>query len=266
MTKHKSINTSRGAKLKHLRKTKGYSLEEVYEKTKIRISVLENLEADATKDMPSAYLRGLLKVYCNALGVDPKEFIEDRAEKQEPVITKLPVNELKPKKETPPPVKRQEVRLSTSKSQAKAKPVKLKPVVFVVGLIVLTMIAFRIGKTISIHRASRSERKISSLKIKDKAVSTSPASDSIINKPSLGIRAKESCWIEVKVDGKTISKSVLKRGDFEFWEAKQRIEFSLGNAAGVDVEVNGKPLPTLGRRGQVIKNIVITKEGLQVPK
>ena len=70
----------------------------------------------------------------------------------------------------------------------------------------------------------------------------------------------------MKIDGQTIFRNVLKKGHFEYWEAKKEIEFSLGNAGGVDVEVNGKLFSPLGRRGQVIKNIKITKEGLAVPK
>ena len=89
---------------------------------------------------------------------------------------------------------------------------------------------------------------------------------SATNKPRLGILAKEDCWLEVKLDGKTILNYILKKGRFEEWGAKERIEFSIGNAGGVDVEVNGESLPPLGRRRQVIKNIIITKQGLTVPK
>jgi hypothetical protein len=57
----------------------------------------------------------------------------------------------------------------------------------------------------------------------------------------------------------------LKKGRFENWYAKDKIELSLGNAAAVDLEVNGRPISNLGRKGQALKNIVITKEGLMIP-
>ena len=82
----------------------------------------------------------------------------------------------------------------------------------------------------------------------------------------LGAYAREDCWILLKADGRVVFQNILKKGRSENWQADQKIEFSLGNAGVVDLEVNGKRMPVLGRRGQVIKNIVITKEeGLRVP-
>lgn len=83
---------------------------------------------------------------------------------------------------------------------------------------------------------------------------------------SLSVYAKEDCYIDVKLDGKLIFKNVLKKDNRESWQAKEKIELSLGNAAGVDLEVNGKLMPTLGRRGQILKNILITKDTLDIPR
>jgi len=72
--------------------------------------------------------------------------------------------------------------------------------------------------------------------------------------------------MQVKVDGKTVFQSVLFRGRMENWTARERIELWLGSAGGVEVEINGSRIPSLGRKGQVLKNIVITKDGLKVSK
>jgi len=71
---------------------------------------------------------------------------------------------------------------------------------------------------------------------------------------------------EVKIDGKTVFKNILRKGHFEQWEAEEKIEFSLGNAGGVEVEVNGKLISALGRRAQAIRNITVTKDGLTAPR
>jgi hypothetical protein len=84
----------------------------------------------------------------------------------------------------------------------------------------------------------------------------------VISGIRLGIRAKEDCWLHVKTDGKTVFQNILKKGRFENWQAKEKIELSLGNAGVVELEVNGKLISSLGRRGQAVKNILITKEGL----
>lgn len=81
----------------------------------------------------------------------------------------------------------------------------------------------------------------------------------------LGIYARENCYIHyLKTDGKVVFQGILKKGSSESWQAKNKIEFSLGNAGVVDLEVNGKHIMPLGRKGQAIKNIEIDKEGLKI--
>jgi hypothetical protein len=82
----------------------------------------------------------------------------------------------------------------------------------------------------------------------------------------LGLLAKEDCWVKVTVDGKTVFQTVLFRGRTENWTARDKIDLYLSSAGGVELEVNGSRIPSLGRKGQVLKNIVISKDGLKVGK
>ena len=84
---------------------------------------------------------------------------------------------------------------------------------------------------------------------------------------SLSIAAKENCLVFVKVDGRVLLHRVLERGRSDSWKAKEKIELSLGNAAAVELIVNGQRFTNLGRRGQQLKNITITeKDGLRIPR
>lgn len=78
------------------------------------------------------------------------------------------------------------------------------------------------------------------------------------------IRAKENSWVFLKSDGKVVFQRILEKGRFETWEAKEKMELSVGNAGGVELDVNGQVFSNLGRRKQALKNIVITKEGLKI--
>ena len=90
-----------------------------------------------------------------------------------------------------------------------------------------------------------------------------PAEESL----RLGIRALEDCWLQLKADNHVVFQNVLKKGRFEAWEADDRMELTLGSAGGVQLEINGKIIPSLGKRGQVLKGVVITRaEGLTVGK
>jgi cytoskeleton protein RodZ len=83
----------------------------------------------------------------------------------------------------------------------------------------------------------------------------------------LGVRALEDCWLQLKADNKIVFQNILKKGRFESWEANDRLDLTLGSAGGVQLEINGKIIPSLGKRGQVLKDIVITrKDGLRVGK
>ena len=62
-----------GEKLKKIRQTKGLSLEEVHKKTKIHINILKAIEGESLTNLSPIYLKGFLKIYCNFLGLDPKE-------------------------------------------------------------------------------------------------------------------------------------------------------------------------------------------------
>lgn len=253
-TKEKeAMQQSRGQRLRNLRESKGISLQEAHQKTKIHLRILNALEEDAVAQMSPAYVKGLLKIYCSFLGVDYKDFIEER-----------PKEEVK--EEGIPETAKIRPRLHLAKpliDLSLIKKIKLKPIIFIICLLALAIIAFKLGKSISAYRATRPKKPVTKEAAPKQEVSVIKP---IAGKPKLGIRAKEDCWLEVKTDGKVVFKNVLKKGDYEHWEAKEKIEFSVGNAGGIDVEVNGKLLPPLGRRGQVIKNIVITKEGLTVPQ
>lgn len=89
-------------------------------------------------------------------------------------------------------------------------------------------------------------------------------SNSILSGVILGIHAKDDCWVQIKLDGKVAFQNVLAKGRVESWNAREKIELSLGSAGSVELEINNNRIPSLGRKGQSLKNIVITKDGLKL--
>jgi len=66
-----SRDTLTGTDLQRLRTALGVTLEEIAEKTRIRIDVLRAMEAEAVESLPPpVYLRGFLKSYARCLAVD----------------------------------------------------------------------------------------------------------------------------------------------------------------------------------------------------
>jgi hypothetical protein len=61
-----------GELLRRVRESRGYSIQQVAERTRISLRHLENVEADRYKDLPAhVYLRGILMNLARELGLDP---------------------------------------------------------------------------------------------------------------------------------------------------------------------------------------------------
>ncbi|MCM8763327.1 MAG: DUF4115 domain-containing protein [Candidatus Omnitrophica bacterium] len=273
-----------GARLKKARLEKKLTLEEVYKKTKIHPNVLLAIEEDRFTQLNPVYLRGFLKIYSRFLGINPQEIIADFKEPKTYV-------EIHPQEE------------EKSDTIIAEKPIfklsHFKPYLKTAGFILLVIfsgiLVFKATKFVVIRiktavhtlatkpkkEVKKKERLVSEIKPQAKPRATPPTplktqtpsglKSEVVTKPvssaiALNIRAKEDCYINLKADGKTLFQGVLKKGYVEAWAAKEKIELTVGNAGGIEVYINGNLIPPLGKRKQAIKNIIITKEGLSVPR
>jgi cytoskeletal protein RodZ len=272
-----------GAKLKRIRLEKGLSFEEAHKKTKIHVDVLKALEEDGILNLSPIYIKGFLRIYCEFLGLNPKEFLSNY---QEAPSSKVSFSERK-EDSTLSYFKTPAIKLNTFKPRIKIKFVIIFLVI--IGFVFLIIGLAKFMKTKRPVRSMVNKRPLIVLrsktepakKIKPGVVIVPKLSESVAKAKNpveatnqkninseirLGMHVKEDSWVELKLDGKTVLKAVLKKGKFENWTAKEKIELSVGNAQGIELEVNSKRLPPLGRRGQTLKNILITKDGLSVPR
>lgn len=236
-----------GAKLKRIRLEKGLTLEDAHKRTKVHLNILKAIEEDSVVNFNPVYIRGFIKIYSNFLAVDPAGAVIQPSQAK-PVITEKP----------------QSVRQEEKKekiSQPGWEPVKiLKRALPLVIAVLAIFILFKISRFIIVKTVAWVKRpKIAAVAPVNKA---KPRREEINQEVKLVLRAKDDCWINVKADGRTVFQGTLKKGRFESWIAKEKIVFSLANAAAVEVEANEKIIPALGRRGQSVKNVSITKNGL----
>lgn len=269
-----------GARLKRIRLEKGISLEEVHKKTKVHPDILRSIEEDSLINFNPVYIRGFVKIYCKFLGVDPKECISDYQEpKAEAAVTRQ---------------RSVAVSRPAGLTLGLLKRLALSRIARVAGMVILalllTLVLFRAGRLllakwrslprnerqVAVARPRQAKKTAAAKPSKSQGTSVAAAEQGTetaqkITAPSssgirLAVRAKENCWMSLKIDGKVVFQSVLLKGRSDSWQAKEKIELSVGNAGAVDLEVNGKVIPSLGKKGQAIKNILITKEGLTTPR
>jgi len=233
--------TTIGSKLRQARIDKGISLEEAYKKTKIHVNILNAIEQDKLRDFSPAYMKGFLKIYTQYLGLDIQEIIQQYQGLFEPKAEAV-AREDKPKAK---------IKLDLFPSR-----IKLGFKVFLVICII-----FIFGRMIS---SLKNRNKISATAKVETAKEDTVIPVKKAGPIKLAIRVKEDCWIQVICDGKKMFEGMLKKGMKESWSAKDEIKFSVGNAGGLEIEVNDKIFSPLGRRGQVLRDIIITKEGISI--
>lgn len=75
------------------------------------------------------------------------------------------------------------------------------------------------------------------------------------------VHVTERSWLEVYTDGQDAFVGLLERGDDRGWQAQKRVRMTIGNAAGLEVTVNGERLGFLGERDEVIRVAWVLEEG-----
>jgi hypothetical protein len=78
----------------------------------------------------------------------------------------------------------------------------------------------------------------------------------------LALSARQNCWVAVHADGVRVMDRIMTEGETQTLNAKSEIVLSVGNAGGIAFLLNGRPGVSLGREGEVRRNIVITRQSL----
>jgi cytoskeleton protein RodZ len=79
------------------------------------------------------------------------------------------------------------------------------------------------------------------------------------------LKALDSTWLEIRSPDRKVEFSrVLNQGE-EYWIPEDQVDLNmtLGNAGGLQLVVDGTPLPLLGTKGQVKRNVSLNLEKLR---
>jgi cytoskeletal protein RodZ len=97
------------------------------------------------------------------------------------------------------------------------------------------------------------------------AASETPAFESapLDNKVTVALLAHEATWVSVSSDGKPVFSGVLQPNQSKTVGGKESAKMRVGNAAGIEVRLNGKLLAPLGARGQVLI-VLFTPDNFQI--
>jgi transcriptional regulator with XRE-family HTH domain len=79
----------------------------------------------------------------------------------------------------------------------------------------------------------------------------------------LTLRAIEDTWVQVTQHEQRVFSGILRQGEMKVLEGAERLRVRLGNAGGVEIEWNGRPVPPMGMKGQV-REVEFTPEDYSV--
>ena len=224
--------SSLGIRLRELRRAKGVSLDDIARSTRVGRGHLEALESDSWGDLPSpVFVKGFIRAYCAFLEASPDEALGLYREA------------------TGETVKPDRVQSAAHPSPTRRiGPLMVSFVLFIA--LGASLFALRIGLNSSPPPAP--------------AVSVQPAPVPAREPRPAGqrllIRAVEPTWIRVQVDEGQVAEELLQAGAVREWTAARRFVLSVGNAGGLEVDLNGRRIPALGARGAVIQRLVLPAE------
>ena len=238
--------SSLGTRLRELREAKGASLDDIARSTRVGRPYLEALESDTLGELPApVFVKGFIRAYCAFLDAEPGEALALYRE-----TTGEPLR----------PERAQGV-MGTVPSR-RSGPLLVSLVLFIT--LGVSLFVLRIGLKTSpsqapaVTGAARGARE--GIPVPSQTHVNAPPGGSQPAGQRLLIRAVETTWIRVQVDEGQVTEELLQAGAVREWTAARRFVITVGNAGGLEVDLNGRRIPPLGPRGAVIQRLVLPSE------
>ncbi len=270
---------SLGSYLRELRQRRGLSLEELSRATRVAPRYLEALEGDNLGALPGhVFARGFLRAYCQVLQTPPDEAI---ALYHRQTGTPLPS----------PATPGQRVE-SGARSRGTVLVSFVLLVVFGIALFAVANVLQSARERASIRgdvpadSESASETPATdavagvapSGEVKPVPPGPQPPNSAAVSQPTsppkpeeappatagplstpyrLVARVSEATWVRVRTEEGRSTEETIPAGETREWTSNSPFVLTVGNAGGIALELNGRPLPPLGARGAVISRLVI---------
>jgi len=256
-----------GEELKKLRLEKQISLMDISFSTRINIKFLEAIEAGKFSVLPQTYVRAFLREYGEAIGLGAEEILRKYDSLREPQPpspqrdTTHPPHPISPAPIGPSEPRRQKVSTALKKNLLFAG-VLLAAVAFV---LILRTPSGKNAETPQEVPFDAVVKESEASTFKPDTLSTVVLPPPVIHSDSLYLEMSttDSVWISILVDGKKTLEYLFPPNRTRTFGAKDQFSITIGNAGGASFKLNGKNLGPLGKRGAVMRNILINEARLK---
>jgi cytoskeleton protein RodZ len=86
---------------------------------------------------------------------------------------------------------------------------------------------------------------------------SSAAAQNIVSPYRLVARTTETTWMRVRTEDGRTSEETIPANEVREWVSNGPFVLTIGNAGGVSLELNGRPIPRLGASGAVVTRLVL---------
>lgn len=257
-----------GSLLRETREARGLQLEDAVRVTRIGKNYLAALEGDLFDRLPSpAYIKGFLRAYAAFLGLSGDEVVEmyergrhgGRPEQPEEGWADSPAG------------------VATARGTAGRRWLSLFVLPVLAGVALYLAAQKDSGKqqprpvpgegsvtaSSPVHPVRTSVRKPAAPALGDGKTEESPAPSPPLRKGIvLRLRVIEDGWLDITIDGNVSQRYELKSGDLIEWKGENSFTLDLGDAGGVEADLDGRPLQPFGERGKPA-HVVLKGEGAE---
>ncbi len=228
---------SLGERFRAAREQRGLSLSEVAEHLRIRSVYLAAIEEENWSAIGApVYTRGFLRTYARYLGLDPEEA----------------VGAFNSASGQPPPAAIPSRQIDSSPYR---EPRSLRPVLWIAGIVAVGLIAF----VIYLYLAPPRTAGLTAMSTAATASPQSAGTATPVSTPTflpqvktLAILLTAPCWLRVVVDGSVSIEGTFPAGTRKTFHGKTAL-VRVGNAGGVQITVDGRPVGRLGSSGDVVE-------------
>jgi len=251
-----------GQRLQREREMRGITLEEIATSTKIGTRSLRALEQEDFDQLPGGiFNKGFVRAYAKYLGIDEEQavahYLLAAGEADQPLPN--------------PPTEKVPEYSTVRESSGNARWVT-------VALLLLLGAGGYYGWR-WYQQTKQAEAQVPAAVVatppSPPSTTPQPAADTISSDTAapemtaqadgflLEIRAKQDAWISYTADDSPERQVSMKStGEAVEIRAQKRVKLTLGNAGGVEISHNGKPLPQLGPENKS-RTVVFTPQGLE---
>lgn len=264
-----------GAFLREARERAGFSVRAIADRTKIPVQTLEALERDDVSRLPGGiFLRSFIRSYAKEVGVDPEEAVRR-------FVTRFPDASVE---ETPVPYVANPEKIVVDEQPAVGRLWRI------VGWslpFVLVIVYFGFGGHLAWWRqsapppAARAEAQAEPPSATPAPVLTTPVAPPSPSPTTTGpagepaatgasttgappavapaagqfqltLSSRGRCWVTVRSDGKIVYAGTMNPGERQDLTVAGQVSLTVGNAAVIDLALNGKSARSLGAEGEVV--------------